>query len=234
MKSRIPESRGRCRVLDRIGAGGMGVLYRALDPAIGRQVAIKQLHVSDQELLSRFQREAQTTGGLQHPNIVTIYDVGQSEDGQPFIAMEYVPGETLAEMIARRNPLPLERRLELAGQLCEGLPYAHAQGIVHRDIKPANLMIHTESGLLKILDFGIARVRDSSLTLSGSIAGTPCYMSPEQLDGQPTAPRSDIFSVGLVLYEMFGNWNGSVPFTQGAKPMSVVLAQTACGVVTGT
>ena len=201
MAPRIPDSIGRYRVLERIGAGGMGVLYRALDPAIDRQVAIKQLRVVDQEFLDRFIREARTTGRLQHPNIVTIFDVGQ-QDREPFIAMEFVPGRTLATTIAEGVELPLDRRLELAEQLCDGLAFAHRRNIVHRDVKPANLMIHAHSGLLKILDFGIARVADSQMTLSGVQPGTPGYMSPEQINGQPLDRRSDIFAVGLVLYEL--------------------------------
>ena len=201
MTPRSPESIGRYRVLERLGAGGMGVLYLALDPAIDRQVAIKQLRVHDRELLDRFIREARTAGRLQHLNIVTIFDVGQ-QDGEPFIAMEYVPGKTLAETIARREPLSLVRRLELAEQLCDGLAFAHRHDIVHRDVKPANLMIHAHSGLLKILDFGIARVADSHMTQSGAQPGTPSYMSPEQINNETLDGRSDIFSVGLVLYEL--------------------------------
>lgn len=178
----------------------MGVLYLAFDPLIGRQVAVKLLRVHSEEYLERFAREARSAGRLQHPNIVTIYDVGEFE-GQPFIAMEYIAGQTLADLIARRAPLPLLRRLELVEELCDGLAYAHRAGIVHRDIKPANLMVNDE-GLLKILDFGIARLADAGVTRVGLVVGTPNYMSPEQVQGLPLDHRSDIFAVGLVFYEL--------------------------------
>ena len=179
----------------------MGVLYLALDPAIDRLIAVKLLRVVDDELRERFLREARLAARLQHPNIVTIYDVG-SHDGQPFIAMEYIAGETLAELIQRKAPLALLRKLELALDACQGLAYAHKNGIVHRDIKPANLMVSRDAGVLKVLDFGIARGADSTLTQIGMLMGTPNYMAPEQIEGKPIDQRADIFAVGLVLYEL--------------------------------
>ena len=181
----------------------MGVLFLALDPAIDRLVALKVLRVNNPEVRERFVREARLAARLQHPNIVTVFDVGE-HDGQPFIAMEYIPGETLAELITRRAPLPLSRRLELIVDACKGLAYAHKNGIVHRDVKPANLMISRDSGVLKVLDFGIARGIESNLTQVGMLMGTPNYMSPEQLEGSAVDHRSDIFALGLVLYEVLG------------------------------
>jgi hypothetical protein len=182
----------------------MGVVYLATDPLLRRTVAIKMLQGGDDELRERFAREARSAAALRHNNIVTIYDVGEDE-GRPFIAMEFVDGESMAELIRRRAPLSLHRRLELIGELCAGLGYAHRNGIVHRDIKPANLMITTE-GSLKILDFGLARMAadatSAGLTRAGALMGTPQYMAPEQIEGLPADQASDIFSVGLVLYEL--------------------------------
>ena len=191
---------GRYQVRARLGQGGMGVVYLALDPLIDRLVAIKLLRVNTAELRNRFLREAVIAGRLHHPNIVSIYDVGEYEE-QPFIAMEYVDGETLAEVIRRRAPLALSRKVELLTDLCEGLAYAHRAGLIHRDVKPSNMVVNRE-GRLKILDFGIARLADSSVTAAGSMVGTPSYMSPEQIEGQPVDKRSDIFSVGIVCYEL--------------------------------
>jgi predicted Ser/Thr protein kinase len=194
---------GRYQVRECLGQGGMGVLHLALDPAIDRLVALKVLRVDQPEIRERFLREARLAARLQHPNIVTIFDVGE-HDGQPFIAMEYISGETLGEMIARRAALAPTRKLELIIEACRGLAYAHRHGIVHRDVKPANLMISRESGALKVLDFGIARVVDSNLTQAGVAMGTPSYMSPEQHEGRPVDHRSDVFALGLVLYEVLG------------------------------
>ena len=173
----------------------------ALDPAIDRLVALKLLRVDNDEMRARFLREARSAGRLQHSHIVTVYDVGEHE-GQPIIAMEYINGETLGEMIQRRAPISVSRKLTLMEELCEGLAYAHNAGLVHRDIKPANLMITTDGGTLKVLDFGIARGSgDSGLTEVGTMMGTPNYMSPEQASGKPVDQRSDIFAVGAVIYE---------------------------------
>jgi len=196
----LPSHIGRYEIRERIGQGGMGVLYLAFDPAIDRLVAVKLLRVYDDELQQRFYREARSIGKLQHPNIVTIYDIGE-HDGQPFIAMEYIAGETLGDVIRRRAPFSLTRKLELMEALCSGLASAHKVGIVHRDVKPANLML-TDQGTLKILDFGIARMVDSTETMTGAMIGTPSYMSPEQAEGRPVDHRSDIFSVGVVCYEL--------------------------------
>jgi hypothetical protein len=180
----------------------MGVLHLAFDPVTEREVALKVLRVDSDGLRERFLSEARLAARLQHPNIVTIYDVGAHED-QPFIAMEFIAGETLGQLVHRRAPLALSRRIALVEQLCVGLAYAHRHGIVHRDVKPANLMISRDSGVLKVLDFGVAGRLDADPGAEGQmLMGTPNYMSPEQVVGQPSDHRSDIFSVGLVLYEL--------------------------------
>ena len=195
-----------------LGRGSMGAVYLARDERIGRRVAIKQVHgakaqfedaASADEFYKRLQREAEVCGALQHPNIVTLYDVGYEEGRISWLALEYVAGETLLELLKRHRPqpLPLEVTLRIAGDILRGLAYAHRQGIVHRDIKPANVLI-AQDGTAKIADFGIARPQGSSMTLAGSLLGTPNYMSPEQVKGTGTTPQSDLFSMGVVLFEM--------------------------------
>jgi tetratricopeptide (TPR) repeat protein len=180
----------------------MGSLYLAKDPKIGRLVAIKLVRqeFDSPDARQRFAREAQSAGTLRHPNIVTIFDVDEHE-GLPFIAMEYIDGETLAEVVKRKALLPIPKRIQWVEDLCSGLAYAHRQGVIHRDIKPANLMVDTE-GNLKILDFGLARRDASKFTQSHVIIGTPNYMSPEQIRGQNLDTRSDIFAVGALFYEI--------------------------------
>jgi serine/threonine protein kinase len=178
----------------------MGVLYLAVDPALKRPVALKLLRFHADEIHRRFKREASAAARLDHRNIVTIFDIGDHE-GQPFIAMEYIDGETLAELIDRRAPLPVAERVRLIADLCDGLAWAHKSGIVHRDVKPANVMV-TADGVLKIIDFGIARLVDSRMTQTRGILGTPHYISPEQLEGRPADQLSDMFCVGLVMYEL--------------------------------
>ena len=199
---KIPKTIGRYEVADLISQGGMGTLFRARDPRIGRYVAVKVLKkdFDNAELRDRFSREARAAGCLSHPNIVTIYDVGE-DDGLPFIAMEYVRGETFVDVIARRQPLPVERKLQMIEEVCAGLTHAHEAGIVHRDIKPANLILSAE-GVVKILDFGIAKLSSAGLTMPGIIMGTLNYMSPEQAKGRPVDARTDVFAVGGVLYEL--------------------------------
>ncbi|MGH9144083.1 MAG: serine/threonine-protein kinase, partial [Vicinamibacterales bacterium] len=199
---KIPRTLGRYEVVDLIGRGGMGALYRARDPRIGRYVAIKQLRpeFDTPELRDRFSREAAAAGSLSHPNIVTIFDVGE-DDGLPFIAMEYVRGETFTDVLGLRPPLSVQRKLQLMEEVCAGLAHAHEAGIVHRDIKPANLIVGSE-GIVKILDFGIAKLSASGITLPGVILGTLNYMAPEQVRGEAVDARADVFAVGAVLYEL--------------------------------
>ena len=178
----------------------MGVVYLARDPFIEREVAIKLLRaIDDDDAQERFQREIRIAGALSHPNIVRIYDAG-SHDSQPFVAMEYVNGQTLSEVIKAGVPLELDRKIEMLLDLADGLGYAHKRGVIHRDIKPSNLIID-DHGTLKILDFGIARLTDSGRT-SLSAVGTPSYMAPEQILGEVVDARADLFSFGVVVYEL--------------------------------
>jgi serine/threonine-protein kinase len=202
---------GRYEIVSELGRGAMGVVYKAKDPTIGRTVALKttRLDVSGLdggEMLRRFQNEARAAGLLSHPNIVTIYDAGQ-QDGNFYIAMELIEGTTLQELMLQRHILPTEEVVHLAREICKGLDYAHAHGIIHRDVKPANIMI-TARGAVKIMDFGIAK-SGGSMTSTGQVLGTPNYMSPEQVRGRPLDGRSDLFSLGVILYEML---TGEKPF----------------------
>jgi len=203
---------GRYEIRQELGAGAMGKIYEGFDPAIGRKLAIKTLRVDvaamgDEHSKQRFLREAQAAGALSHPNIVTIYDVGQA-GGISYIAMEFLEGVTLQEIIQRKAPLALRQILQIVRPIAAALDYAHRQGVVHRDVKPANIMI-LRDGTVKVMDFGIARVRDSTMTMTGSAIGTPSYMSPEQFKGEVVDGRTDIFSLGVVIYEMA---TGSLPF----------------------
>ena len=199
--NKLPNAIGRFEVVDRIGQGGMGELLLAWDPLLERQIAIKLLkEAGNEDLRARFTREARAVARLRHRHIVAVFDVGEHE-GQPFIAMEYIQGHTLAEYVRRPERVPVLRILEWIADVADGLAYAHRAGIVHRDVKPANVMIDNE-GSIKILDFGIARVADSSTTQKGLLIGTLNYMSPEQLSGAPVDGRSDMFALGAVLYEL--------------------------------
>jgi serine/threonine protein kinase len=179
----------RYQVIERIGRGGMGSLYLARDPLLDRLVAVKVLReeIDSEDVRERFAREGRAAARLSHVNIVTVYDVGEHE-GRPFIAMEYVQGQTLHDLIRRKTFFDLPQKLEFIQELCAGLAVAHEAGIVHRDVKPANLMI-TPQWVLKILDFGIARVSNSSLTQSRALVGTLNYMAPEQMTGEKVDGR---------------------------------------------
>jgi len=206
----IPKTIGRYDILQMVGRGGMGVLYRARDPMLERDVALKMMLVDfslDQTARERFQREAKAVARLQHRNVVTIHELGE-HDGAPFIVMEFLSGQDLEALLTAGKPMTLSEKLDVAIQLCEGLGYAHEQGIVHRDIKPSNVRV-LEDGTVKILDFGIAKFAVSTVTQSGTIMGTASYMSPEQIMGQPVDGRADLFSAGVLLFEMLG---GKKPF----------------------
>jgi serine/threonine-protein kinase len=201
--------RGRARTIGKylvegvLGRGGMGTVYLARDPGLDRRVAVKTLTLGpahSPELRMRFLREAQAAGGLGHPNIVTVYDVGE-DAGQPYIAMEYVEGTDLEDVIQRREPYPIEWKLDVLRQICEGLAHAHRNGIVHRDVKPANIRIDP-AGEVKIMDFGLARLPSSTETKSGRLLGTVQYMAPEQVEGASVDHRADIFSLGAIAYEL--------------------------------
>ena len=198
---------GRYRLEAVLGRGAMGEVYSAVDPAIGRTVAIKTVRinpalveVSPDDLFERFRREARSAGRLKHHNIVAVYDYGE-EAGLYWLVMELVEGITLSQRIAATGALPPEEACAIALQACAALGTAHARGVVHRDIKPANLMIEAETGLVKVLDFGVARLDASELTRTGVVFGTPAYMSPEQILGRHVDHRSDLFSLGAVFYE---------------------------------
>ncbi|PYU29473.1 MAG: hypothetical protein DMG31_17535 [Acidobacteria bacterium] len=194
---------GRYEILQEIGRGAMGVVFKGRDPLIGRAVAVKTITAGvteDADLLERFYREARAAGGLQHPNIVTIYEMAES-GGAPFIAMEYLEGESLEKLIARKPALCLGTKVGYVVQTCRALDYAHRRGVIHRDIKPANIMV-TRDGIVKVVDFGIARITDTSKTQTGALLGTLAYLSPEQLRGQHADARSDIWALGVVLYEL--------------------------------
>ncbi len=202
---------GKYEIRKDLGKGAMGVVYLDWDPVLEREVALKVMAstiVSDDDLRQRFEREAKAVARLQHANIVTIYDLGYDEGGSPFIAMELLKGTDLERRI-RKDPPSFGQRLEIVAQVCRGLAHAHGAGIVHRDIKPANVFV-MEGGGVKIMDFGVARWMQSSQTQTGAILGTADYMSPEQIRGQKVDGRSDIFSVGIILYRLLTN---KKPFT---------------------
>lgn len=195
----LPQSIGKYRVSRRLGEGGMGAVYLAHDDGIDRDVAIKLLRAGDEGMRRRFQTEAQSAGRLKHPNIVTIYEFGEFH-GEPYLVMELIEGQTLADLIHSGSQFDTLGKLSLLIQACRGLSYAHRAGVVHRDIKPSNLMVDRD-GVVKIVDFGIARTTGRSLTVTGKVVGTPAYMSPEQLQGETADHRSDIFSLGIVVFE---------------------------------
>ncbi len=206
---------GRFEVQKELGKGAMGVVYLGKDPKIGREVAIKTMALSQEfeadelaDVKQRFFREAETAGRLSHPNIVTIYDTGEEHDFC-YIAMELLKGGDLAPYTKAGNLLPVDQVVSITARVADALGYAHRQGVVHRDIKPANMMYHRESDALKVTDFGIARLTDSSRTKTGMVLGTPSYMSPEQLAGKRIEGRSDLFSLGVTLYQLLC---GRLPF----------------------
>jgi eukaryotic-like serine/threonine-protein kinase len=219
---------GRYDVLGTIGKGGMGVVYRARDRQLDEVVALKVLRSDvlkdDPTLLERFKQEIKLARRITHRNVLRTHDFGETQ-GTPYISMEYLEGVTLKDLIRGKGALPLPVGLRIAKQMCLGLEAAHQEGVVHRDIKPQNMLIIPETGDLKIMDFGIARVSEmkagaAGLTSTGTVMGTPDYMPPEQAQGQPADFRSDIYSLGIVLYEIF---TGHLPFT-GDSVMAVVLA----------
>ncbi len=216
---------GRYRVLGELGRGAMGVVYEAADDLLGRPVAIKTILMSadlaeraDHE--ARFLQEAKAAGGLSHPNVVTVYDVGRESDVL-YMAMELLDGEELRDVLARGN-LPLATAVDIAAQVAEGLAFAHDRGVVHRDVKPSNIMV-MRGDTVKIMDFGIARIRTSDIkTQTGLRLGSPRYMAPEQLLGQGVDRRADIFALGVVLYEMLA---GIAPF--GGEDVQEVMFRVA-------
>ena len=218
---------GRYKVLKELGHGAMGFVYLGKDPTIQRFVAIKTMRLDQighdeqlQDVKARFFREAESTGRLSHPNIVTIYDAGE-QDNLGYIAMELLEGTPLNQRARKPNLLPVNDALLTVATVADALDYAHQQGIVHRDIKPANIML-TKDRVVKVMDFGIAKMASSSKTQTNIVMGTPTYMSPEQIAGKKVDGRSDIFSLGIVLFELL---TGQLPFT--ADNLSAVLFSIA-------
>ena len=210
MTDALPTHIGKYKIQELVGEGAMGTVYRAVDSVIGRTVAIKVMNASiarQQDHRQRFLREAQAAGSLQHPNVVTIYDLGEL-DGHLFIAMEYVHGTDLERLMTGAEPLKLQSKLDIIVDVLMGLSYAHKHGIVHRDIKPANVRVG-EDGHAKIMDFGVAHLASSDMTRTGIVVGTPSYMAPEQVMGGKAVPGTDLFAVGAVLYHLI---TGSKPF----------------------
>jgi serine/threonine protein kinase len=210
---------GKYEILEEIGRGGMGAVYRAYDAFIDREVAIKvilEMGLQIPEIKSRFYREARTAGKLSHENITIVHDVGEA-DGMPYIVMEYLTGSDLRSMLDRRVPMSLATKINYAIQICRGLAYSHSKDVIHRDIKPPNIRI-LDDGKVKIMDFGIAKPGASNLTSPGAVMGTPYYMSPEQIRGQKVDKRSDMFSFGVLFYELL---TLKLPFT-GDEPTTVM------------
>src|SRR5436190_21071824 len=203
---------GRYELVELVGTGGMSSVHKAHDRLLERNVALKLLHPhygDDEEYVERFRREARTVAQMSHPNIVTVIDRGE-DDGQQYIVFEYVDGENLKQMVERNGPLPARRAVELGLEMAEALAFAHEHGLVHRDVKPQNVLL-TPDGEAKMTDFGIARSLDveHGVTQTGTVLGTSNYLSPEQASGQPVTPATDVYSLGVVLYELL---TGDVPF----------------------
>ena len=210
----MPSSIGRYEITGELGFGAMGAVYQAFDPIIKRSLAIKTIRLDiprqspqHRAFIERFYQEARISGTLSHPNIVTLFDIGE-EGGVPFLAMEYVDGQTIAEVLEKGVKFKPEKVIALVSQIALGLDYAHSRGVVHRDIKPSNLIVQ-EGDKVKVTDFGIAKLVDTEITQSGTLLGTPSYMSPEQAMGEKLDGRSDIFSLGVCAFEML---SGQQPF----------------------
>ena len=195
---------GKYDIVKPLGKGAMGIVYLAHDTILERDVALKVMVAAiadDPELKTRFEREAKAVARMTHPNVVNVFDLGSHTDGSPFIAMELLKGMDLQKAVRTPPPLTLERKVNIIVQVLAGLAHAHQAGIVHRDIKPANIFIN-QDGTVKIMDFGVARLTTASMTGTGNIVGTADYMSPEQVKGAKVDGRSDLFSVGCMLYEL--------------------------------
>src|SRR6201995_2357331 len=211
---------GRYRVMSRLGSGGMADVFLAEDQQLGRKVALKLLHhrfAQDPDFVERFRREAQAAAGLQHPNVVSVYDRGTFDDTY-YIAMEYLPGRSLKQLIREEAPLDPLRAIDITIQILKAARFAHAHGVIHRDLKPHNVIVD-DSGHAKVTDFGIARAGASDMTETGSIMGTAQYLSPEQAQGHAVNVQSDLYSIGVILYEML---TARVPF-DAESPVTIAL-----------
>ncbi len=202
---------GKYQIVEKIGVGGFGTVYKGRDPFIKRSVAIKTCQSDEEEIRKRFFREAEFAGNLHHPNVTTIYDFGVTDDGTPYIVQEFLTGDDLDKVIKKRAVMSLQSKVDILVDICEGLGYAHAAGIIHRDIKPSNIRI-LDDGSVKIMDFGIAKsmVSPSTLTQTGITLGTASYLAPEQIRGETLDARTDIFSLGVLAYELL---TGQKPFS---------------------
>ena len=224
MNSLIGKTIGQYRIISEVGRGGMAVVYKAEQPSLNRFVALKVLFpnfTGDASSVERLQREAQTAAGLDHPNIVDIYEVGE-QDGLHYIAMKFIDGRPLDKVLEETRVLPTDRALRIMAQVASALDYAHRQNLVHRDIKPSNVLIG-DGDRVTLTDFGLVKATGTAtLTSSGALVGTPIYMSPEQARGVETDYRGDIYSLGVVCYEML---TGRPPFT--GNPLSIILAHAS-------
>lgn len=222
---------GQFQILQKIGVGGMGAVYKALQPAMNRMVAVKILHpklANRKDLVSRFRREARAMSHLTHPNTVKVYLYGELEDGSLYIVMEYLEGKNLNQTVRAEGPMPLQRALPILIQVCHALEEAHRAGIIHRDLKPENIFLSHQGGMrdfAKVLDFGLAKVTEREmrpgsviLTQEGMVFGTPEFMSPEQAQGKPLTAASDIYSLAVILYEVL---TGKLPF-EAKNPMEYI------------
>ncbi|MBA3746852.1 MAG: serine/threonine protein kinase, partial [Solirubrobacterales bacterium] len=215
---------GRYHVIEHLGSGGMAEVYVAQDRQLGRKVALKLLHerfAEDEEFLERFRREASSAAGLQHQHVVSVYDRG-SADGTSYIAMEYVAGRTLKQLVTKEGALDPALAADLTVQILRAARFAHRRGVIHRDFKPQNVIVDDE-GRAKVTDFGIARAGASDMTETGSIMGTAQYLSPEQAQGHAVGARSDLYSIGIILYELL---TGRVPF-DAESAVTVALKQVS-------
>src|SRR3954469_16878221 len=215
---------GRYRIERRLGSGGMADVYCAYDHQLGRQIALKVLHrrfAEDEQFVERFKREASAAAGLQHPHVVGVYDRGEY-DGTYYIAMEYLEGRSLKQIVQEEGPLDPERAIDLVVQILRASRFAHQRGVIHRDIKPHNVIVD-EEGRVKVTDFGIARAGASDMTETGAIMGTAAYLSPEQAQGHAVSASSDLYSIGIMLYELL---TGRVPF-DAESAVTIALKQVS-------